>query len=127
MIRGPFMGEHVFHDYGLFYDLLYRDKDYAAEAEYIVRTLRVSDRHAHTLLEFGSGTGRHGSLLAQQGFDVLGVQRSESMRSMLNAAAFTNAGGGTFSCLQGDLRTMELNRIFDAALALFHVVSYQIG
>ena len=50
----------LFQKYAAFYDLLYRDKDYAAEAEYVARTIRSIVPDARTILELGSGTGRHG-------------------------------------------------------------------
>src|SRR5258705_12606383 len=74
-----FMDDAVFKRYGAYYDLLYRDKDYEAEAEYVARTLRSTNPAMRSLLEFGSGTGRHGRLIARHGFDVFGVERSESM------------------------------------------------
>ena len=72
-----FMEEDVFQLYSKYYDLLYRDKDYAAEAAYVARTLRNAIPSARELLEFGSGTGRHGRLLALRGFSVVGVERSK--------------------------------------------------
>ena len=121
------MDEDVFQRYSRYYDLLYRDKDYDAEAEYVARTLRSADPTVRKLLEFGSGTGRHGRLLARRGFDVFGVERSESM---VTAARSTPAlplqsGGGSFDCIEGDIKTIELDRVFDSVVSLFHVVSYQ--
>jgi SAM-dependent methyltransferase len=72
------------------------------------------------LLEFGSGTGKHGRLLAGRGYSVAGIERSEEM------AAQAQASPG-FICRQGDIRSVSLGRTFDAVLALFHVVSYQVS
>lgn len=68
----------VFDAYSSYYDLLYRDKDYAAEADYVAQLLRTYG-NAGDLLEFGSGTGRHGRLLSQRGYRVTGVERSAAM------------------------------------------------
>lgn len=54
----------IFGGYARYYDLLYRDKDYAGEAEYVARTIRSAVPDARDILELGSGTGRHGRLLA---------------------------------------------------------------
>ena len=82
-----------FEKYAAFYDLLYRDKDYAAEADYVARRIRSILPEARSLLEFGSGTGRHGRLLAAMGFDVHGIERSREMVSVARAADGHHAGG----------------------------------
>jgi SAM-dependent methyltransferase len=119
----------VFKEYAKYYDLLYRTKDYAGEIDYVVRTLRQRRPDAQAVLEFGSGTGRHGRLLAAQGFKVFGVELSETMAAAAHAArerdAALQAAGGSFDCMQGDIRNAKVDGTFDAVLALFHVVSYQ--
>jgi len=111
------MSDVVFNTYSRYYDLLYRDKDYIAEAEYIVGVLErfgISGKH---LLEFGSGTGKHGRLLAKRGYEITGIERSAEMV----AQAESTPG---FSCQQGDICTVQLGKTFDGVLSLFHVVSY---
>ncbi|NND81334.1 MAG: class I SAM-dependent methyltransferase [Gammaproteobacteria bacterium] len=110
----------VFDAYGRYYDLLYRDKDYAAEVDYIDSLLREHRVPGRNLLEFGSGTGKHGRLLAQRGYDVTGVERSAEM---VARAEQTNG----FRCQEGDICTVQLGLEFDAVLSLFHVVSYQVS
>lgn len=120
------MDEMVFQQYSTYYDLLYRDKEYRAEVDYVVRTLRSAMPEVRRLLEFGSGTGRHGRLLAAQGFNVLGIERSAEM--VAEAQRQTQSGSevrGSFTCRQGDVKTVDLHEVFDAVISLFHVVSYQ--
>lgn len=107
-----------FSAYSRYYDLLYQDKDYTSEANYIQALLTRHGVARGNLLEFGSGTGKHGRLLAQRGYTVHGIERSADM-----VAQATAANG--FSCQQGDICTVQLARTFDAVLSLFHVVSYQ--
>ena len=108
----------VFDAYSRYYDLLYRDKDYAAEVDYVDRLLQRHGVSGKDLLEFGSGTGKHGRLLAQRGYRVTGIERSAEMVAQAAAA-------DGFDCRQGDICTLQLGRTFDAVLSLFHVVSYQ--
>ncbi|MCE0497075.1 MAG: class I SAM-dependent methyltransferase [Methylacidiphilales bacterium] len=80
------------------------------------------------MLEFGSGTGRHGHLLTEQGLDIFGIEKSEAMVSAAKRRASSGnqtTPSGKFDCRQGDVRTVDLERTFDAVIALFHVVSYQ--
>src|ERR1035437_9782879 len=116
-----------FQKYAVFYDLLYRDKDYAAESCYVAGKIRNSVPHARTILEFGSGTGRHGRLLACMGFDVYGIERSSEMVSLARAACNNSHSetAGSFNCEVGDICTTKLGRTFDAVISLFHVMSYQ--
>jgi SAM-dependent methyltransferase len=116
-----------FRKYSAYYDLLYRDKNYAAEAQYIARLIRSAVPTARTILELGSGTGRHGRLLAAMGFDVHGIERSAEMVSVARAAmgAGSSKTAGAFTCDVGDICTASLGRTFDAVISLFHVVSYQ--
>ena len=110
----------VFNRYAAYYDLLYRDKDYEGEVEYVARRLRNVSPNIGTLLEFGSGTGRHGRLLASRGFEVTGIEKS---RSMVEAAQATPAStdAGSFVCQEGDIGTFQLNRKYDAVIALFQI------
>lgn len=91
----------------------------------MARTLRTANPQTRTILELGSGTGRHGRLLAGMGFDVHGVELSNDMASVARSAAGRTPGGGTFNCDVGDLRLVRVGRTFDAVISLFHVISYQ--
>jgi SAM-dependent methyltransferase len=116
-----------FQRYSAFYDLLYRDKDYAAEADYVARTIRSRVPAARTILELGSGTGRHGRLLAAIGFEVHGIERSGEMVSLARTIVDSpdSAQASPFTCEVGDICTAKLGRTFDAVISLFHVMSYQ--
>lgn len=117
----------VFGAYARYYDLLYRDKDYAAEAAFVSGMLRAAAPGATTLLELGCGTGRHALELARLGWRVSGVDLSAEMvagaRARLRAAPPDMAGRLDFS--EGDVRRVRLHRRFDAVISLFHVMSYQ--
>jgi SAM-dependent methyltransferase len=107
----------AFNSYSKYYDLLYADKDYVGESLYIQNLLNEFGLEASSILEFGSGTGKHGRLLGECGHQVTGVELS---RYMASAAKSTN----NFTCIQGDMTTVKLNKTFDCVLSLFHVVSY---
>jgi SAM-dependent methyltransferase len=112
------VSQPVFNAYSRYYDLLYRDKDYAAEADYVRSVLRTHRAHSGDLLEFGSGTGKHGRLLAAQGYQIHGIERSAEM-----VGAAQLAPG--FTCQQGDIAAINMGRTYSAVLSLFHVISYQ--
>jgi SAM-dependent methyltransferase len=106
--------------YAAAYDLLYRDKDYSGEAKFVSDLARKHLPEAKTLLDLGSGTGRHDVEFAALGYDVTGVERSEEMLAKARESA---AGAVRFAL--GDIRTVRLGHQFDVVTSLFHVVSYQ--
>lgn len=108
----------VFCRYSNYYDLLYQDKDYVAESDYIAGVLERFGILGQRVLEFGSGTGKHGKLLVEHGYQITGIERSPEMVAQAECVP-------GFVCQQGDICTVQLHSTFDAVLALFHVVSYQ--
>lgn len=112
----------IFDAYASFYDLIYAGKDYLGEADFVLRRLERFGRLS-SILDFGCGTGRHAIALGARGLEVHGVDLSEQMidRARERAAA---SGGTRVTFGPGDMRTLSLGRTFDAAVALFHVVSY---
>ncbi len=111
------MSHNIFNAYSRYYDLLYKDKDYAGETAYIQSLLTRYGMQKANLLEFGSGTGKHGSLLAARGHVVHGIELSADMVSMADTAS-------GFTCQQGDITSVKMGRYYDAVLSLFHVISY---
>ena len=109
-----------FDDYSAYYDLFYRDKDYLAEVDYIDQLLQLNDCKGSEILEFGSGTGKHGALLGERGYQIRGIERSPEMISRSQKTT-------KFVCEQGDICNLRLGRTFDAVLSLFHVMSYQVS
>ncbi len=116
----------VFGNYARYYDLLYKDKDYADEAEYVCDLIKKHCPKAKNILDLGCGTGKHDFLLAQSGFEVTGVDQSEAMLTAANAKlSVIKPKTPSLSFRQGDIRTVRLRHSFDVIIALFHVISYQ--
>ncbi len=119
----------IFGGYSKYYDLLYQDKDYAGEVDYVIRLLKQYARNASSLLELGCGTGHHAALLVEQGYTVHGIDNSESMlgAAAVRRDALPAALAGRLRFSRGDVCTFRIDTTFDAVLSLFHVVSYQTG
>lgn len=117
----------VFDAYSRYYDCLYRDKDYDAEAEYVRACLRRFGSDVRTILELGCGTGLHAIALAKRGYCVTGVDLSPVMLEAAGAriAAAPRALRDAVTVERGDARTYRCGRKFDAVASLFHVASYQ--
>lgn len=111
----------AFSSYASYYDLLNRGKDYTAEAGWVHALLRKWGAQTGTLLDVGCGTGRHAMAFAAQGWRVSGVDVAPAMVALARESA--GDSGAQFSV--GAAATFTLGRTFDAAVSLFHVVSYQ--
>ena len=105
-----------FNLYSKYYDLLYRNKNYIEEVNYISTCIQTYAPETTTILEFGSGTGGHGLHLQEKGFDIYGLERSHDMVEKARLAGF--------NCEQGDITSFSLDKTFDAVISLFHVISY---
>ncbi len=121
------MGNIFGSTYTGIYDYLYQDKDYAAECDLIETLLSVyGSRPTHSLLDLGCGTGNHALPLAERGYRVVGVDRSEGMLSQARAKVATTAAKERVEFYPGDVRTVDLQQMFDAALMMFAVLGYQL-
>jgi len=110
------------------YDLLYDDKDYVAECDLIERLFHTyGDAPIRTTLDMGCGTGNHAIPLAQRGYEVVGVDCSEDMLVHARRKTANLASGSGLDFYQGDIRSINLNRHFDAALMMFAVLGYQLS
>ena len=107
-----------FNLYSQYYDLLYKDKDYQGEVDYILELIQKYNSPSNKILELGSGTGKHGKLIADKGYKVTGIERSKEMLS--KAVQTVN-----FNCQLGDICKIKLNQKFGSIISLFHVLSYQ--
>lgn len=111
----------VFKDYSRYYDLLYSDKDYYQEVEYIHQLIQKECPGASSILNLGCGTGKHDLLLAEKGYTIIAVDLSETMIQI----AEVNSSHPYIKYCVGDVRSFKSDQTFDVVLSLFHVVSYQ--
>ncbi len=108
-----------FNNYSKYYDLLYKDKDYKAESNYVFNLLQSFNPTVQSILELGCGSGNHAAHLTQNNIQIVGLERSETM---VNEALAKNIQN--FKPILGDITKFELNHKFDAVISLFHVISY---
>ncbi|MEQ1733467.1 MAG: class I SAM-dependent methyltransferase [Bacteroidia bacterium] len=108
--------------YAAYYDVLYADKNYVAEAEAIHTILTKHNVPTNgALLEMGCGSGIHAVEFLKQGYTLHGIDASAAMVSIAKerTKAFDNA---TFEATS--IEDYTPTRTFDAVISLFHVVSY---
>lgn len=111
----------VFNNYARYYNLLYRDKDYDGETEYVHSLVKRFARNpVKTVLDIGCGTGMHAYYLNRLGYQITGI---DSSPEMINHALAKGIPRSEF--LVDDAVSFDLGNKFDLITSLFHVFSYQ--
>lgn len=103
------------HVYDLVYELV--GKDYGAESAALADLVRERNPDAQTLLDVACGTGGHLVHLRDR-FAVAGVDLDPGM---LDVARRKLPG---IDLVEGDMRTVDLGRRFDAVVCLFSSIGY---
>ena len=115
---------NIFNFYAEYYDLLYYDKNYIHESQYINDILNNQNiNNNSTILELGCGTGNHAIELQKYGYNIHGIDLSIDMINIANSKSAVINNNNIFLEV-GDIRNISLNKKFDVILALFHVISY---
>jgi SAM-dependent methyltransferase len=121
------MSEIFGSEYAGAYDCLYKDKDYFEECRLIDRLLRAYGNGAvRNILDLGCGTGNYALPLAEQGYKLIGVDRSAQMLNSARQKAFRQQLDGKAIFYEGDIRSFRVERSFDASLMMFAVLGYQL-
>lgn len=116
------MMKEQFNLYSQYYNLLYKDKDYLSEVNYVEGVIKkYSEIEVKSILDLGCGTGRHDIHFANKGYKVTGIDLSDTMLQI----AEKDSPHPNCHYLKGDARTLKLHEKFDAIISLFHVASYQ--
>jgi len=109
--------------YSQYYDLLYSDKNYSGEVDYIIKLIKENSNEAKTLLDMGSGTGKHAELFCNNGYIVHGIDLSEDMLKIAKNRIKDKEDKLSFS--HSKIQELDLNKKFDVVVSLFHVMCYQ--
>lgn len=110
--------------YASLYDDFYEGKEYDRECDILEAAFaKRVDRPVKRILDLGCGTGGHAIELASRGFHVVGVDRSAEMVEICR----TKARGAELDIrtIQADIREIDLDSSFDAAVLMFAVLGYQ--
>ena len=101
-----------------FYDLLYNDKDYEKEADFIEEVFSAFRKPA-SVLEVGCGTGNYTRIFHQRGYCVSGLDISEKMIDTAKKKCDCDFH-------VRDVRSFVLGHKFDACVGLFAVMGYLV-
>jgi len=107
--------------YSKYYNLLYKDKNYREEYNYISDLIKkYGNNNDKNILDIGCGTGKHLSFFKNDGYDVSGVDVSENM--IYEARKYLQQEDSLICCKASEFK---FNKKFEIIISLFHVMSYQ--
>ena len=104
-----------FKDYAKYYDLIYKDKDYEKEVDFIENIF--GKNKPKKILEVGCGTGNYTKILLKRRYEVTAIDISEDMLKIAR-------GKCAYKFIEGDIRSVSINDKFDACIAMFAVMGY---
>jgi SAM-dependent methyltransferase len=117
----------AFFDYSEIYDVLYQDKDYAGECDFLEALFsRYGRKPIHRLIDVAAGTGSHAIRMAERGYEVLASDYSSSMAEIAQRKAEQK---GVRIKTQGGVSMTDLTPAgspFDAVLCLFAAIDYLV-
>jgi ubiquinone/menaquinone biosynthesis C-methylase UbiE len=112
--------------YAEYYDIMYGDKDYDRECDYLESLFVKYGRKPLTLLDVACGTGGHALILARRGYRVTGIDSSRAMlKRAVSKAAEHRVNGVSF--LNMDMRSISLDDTYDSAISMFSAVNYLLS
>ncbi len=108
--------------YSKFYDIIYQDKDYKRECDWIENALEKFGISGRKILDLGCGSGNHAIELAKRGYEVVALDKSQYM--MEKAVEKAKNENLKIDFINKDIRDFKLGIKFDAIISMFSVISY---
>ena len=114
----------AYNEFAYFYDELNSEADYDALYRYVTDELAAHGIRDGILADLGCGTGDLTLMLAQAGYDVIGIDRSEEMLSVLREKADELDMTGCILLLRQDLLSLDLYGTIRAAVSTFDTLNH---
>jgi 2-polyprenyl-3-methyl-5-hydroxy-6-metoxy-1,4-benzoquinol methylase len=116
----------VFAEYAAYYNILYRDKDYAGETKFILQLMKKllsRDSRNLRILDLACGTGRHAMELAQLGYAVEGSDVSKDMIEI--AVRESKRKNLKITYYNESFQTIgRIGKKYDVILSMFSAINY---
>jgi SAM-dependent methyltransferase len=118
---GSYLGRHA-----ELYDLIYAEKPYQAEAEFVHFCLqRYGSGNVTRLLELACGSGSHAFALEKLGYEIIAIDYSKEMINVARNKAIVISSKVDFR--NQDMRSLNLPEgQFDAVICLFDSIGYVV-
>jgi SAM-dependent methyltransferase len=113
----------TFSNSAKFYDLIYKEKDYDSETEYVSQNIKSLQPQCTNILELGCGTGNYSFPLRNRGFRVHGIDASPEMVEIANnKKEYRGKTNISFEAIS--VQNLDLKEHWDAVISLFFMIGY---
>ena len=102
-----------YKEFAKYYDLFYQKKNYNLETSFIFSLVLKKSK----ILDIGCGTGIHGSILEEKGYNVDGVDINKEMIEI----AKTRISGSLYC---QDMLNLNINNKYDVIISMFAVINH---
>ena len=114
----------AYNEFAYFYDEFNGEADYEALFQYVKDQLDQHNVRDGIVLDLGCGTGDLTMMLTQAGYDMIGVDQSEEMLSVLQEKAAELDLTGRLLLLQQDILELNLYGTISAAISTFDTYNH---
>ena len=114
----------AYHEFAWFYDEFNGEADYDALFAYVTGELRTHGIEEGILADLGCGNGDLTLMLTQAGYDVIGIDQSGEMLSVLRDKADELGLTGQLLLLRQDLLQLDLYGTIRAAVSTFDTYNH---
>jgi len=114
-----------YHKCAKYYDLIYYDKDYAKECNFLEEIFTKFSQKSVSILDLGCGTGGHAIHLAKRGYDITGVDISKKMIEV--AKSKITQRDGKIEFFVSPMQEFGLNKKFDVCISMFTSINYLLS
>ena len=112
-----------FSKYADYYNLLYKNKDYNNEVEYLLSIINKHSTDYNSLLDLGCGTGNYTFIFEKHGFsNITGIDLSSNMINIANENKVINNSNITF--IEQNIVSFFTEKKYDVIISMFDVISY---
>jgi SAM-dependent methyltransferase len=103
--------------YSEIYDIIYKNKNYRLEVNYIIKLFKKFNIKKPKILELGCGSGKHLSFFLDKNYLITGVEVNKNMvkHSEKSVKKFI---------INSDIKNLKLKKKFNVVLSLFNVIGY---
>ncbi len=114
----------AYNEFAYFYDEFNGEADYDALYRYVKGQLDQHGVQDGIIADLGCGTGDLTMMLTQAGYDMIGVDQSEEMLSVLQEKAADLGLTGRLLLLQQDILELDLFGTINAAISTFDTYNH---